>query len=166
MDSQYSVRLDLERLVFSAAHFITYGADVCERLHGHNYHVTAEVHGPMGENEYVVDFVALRNILQELVDAWDHRMLLPTSHPTIKVAVAEGEIVVTHAHRRWVFPEDDCVLLPVGNTTSELLANLLGQQLIEQLETKLSFRPSLVRLTVDECNGQAATCELQPGTVD
>jgi len=35
----YRVRLDKEQHVFSAAHFITFNGDVCERLHGHNYRV-------------------------------------------------------------------------------------------------------------------------------
>ena len=157
MPEQYGVKLSLQRLVFSAAHFITYREDVCERLHGHNYLVMAEVFGPLGDNQYVVDFVALRNILQELVDSLDHRMLLPESHPTIKVVAQDNEYHVTHAQRRWVFPIDDCVLLPVSNTTSELLARYLGLQLLETMETKLSFKPSRLKLEVDECNGQAAS---------
>lgn len=157
MPEEYSVRLNLERLVFSAAHFITYQEDVCERLHGHNYHVTAEVFGPLGDNQYVVDFVALRNMVQQLVDALDHRMLLPSEHPTIKVEQQRDEYHVAHGQRRWVFPEDDCVLLPMANTTSELLARHLGLQLLEQLQEQLSFRPTRLRIEVDECDGQAAS---------
>ena len=159
MNEQYSVHLELERLVFSAAHFITYQEDVCERLHGHNYHVSAEVHGPLGDNQYVVDFVALRNLLQELVDALDHRMLLPSDHPTIKVKQEAAEYHVSHGQRRWIFPVGDCVLLPVANTTSELLARHLGMQLLEMLSERLSFRPSRLSIKVDECDGQAACWE-------
>ena len=137
MDEQFCVELKLERLVFCAAHFITYLDDVCERLHGHNYHVSVEVAGPLGENQYVVDFIALRDTVQQLVDALDHRMLLPTSHPTIKVETEGEEIHVSHGARRWVFPVDDCVLLPVANTTSELLARHLGQQLLATLQEQL-----------------------------
>ena len=59
MSERYSVRLSKDYLVFSAGHFITYAGDVCERLHGHNYQVVAEVHGPLDENQYVVDFIAI-----------------------------------------------------------------------------------------------------------
>lgn len=61
MSETYRVHLAKERLVFSAAHFITYGEDVCERLHGHNYHVTATVWGPLETNQYVIDFIVLRD---------------------------------------------------------------------------------------------------------
>ena len=52
--------------VFSAAHFITFGG-TCERLHGHNYHVAAEVHGPLDENHLVIDFLLVRDKLREIV---------------------------------------------------------------------------------------------------
>ena len=160
MKQQYHVRIEKERLVFSAAHFITFNGDVCERLHGHNYHVAAEVYGPLDENHYVVDFVALRDELQTLVDRLDHRMLLPTCHATIRVVEQRGEVTVTHGERRWVFPPGDCVLLPVANTTAELLARYLGEQLWAALEKRSGHRPDLLRLAVDECDGQWGACEL------
>ena len=160
MTAQYHVRIEKERLVFSAAHFITFDGDVCERLHGHNYHVAAEVYGPLDENHYVVDFIALRDELQSLVDELDHRMLLPTEHTTIRVVEQAGEVSVTHGERRWIFPRGDCALLPVANTTAELLARYLGEQLLAALERRLGKRPERLRISVDECDGQWATCEL------
>jgi len=156
----YHVRIEKERLVFSAAHFITYNGDVCEPLHGHNYHVAAEVHGQLDENQYVVDFIALRDALQTIVDELDHRMLLPTDHPTILVKEQGKEVTVTHGERRWVFPREDCVLLSMVNTTAELLARYIGCRLLEALEQQTGQRPSQVRVEVDECDGQWGICDL------
>jgi 6-pyruvoyltetrahydropterin/6-carboxytetrahydropterin synthase len=150
----YHVRLNKERFVFSAAHFITYHGDVCEPLHGHNYHVEAEVHGPLDENHYVVDFIAARDALQKIVDGLDHRMLLPTQHKTIHVIEQEDEIEVTHGRRRWVFPREDCVLLPMANTTAERLAQYIGGRLLETLGPSLNQRSTKLRVAVDECDGQ------------
>ena len=160
MSPTYRVRIQKERLVFSAAHFITYGGDVCEPLHGHNYHVAAEVSGPLDENQYVIDFIALRDALQEIVDQLDHRMLLPTEHPTISVRQQESEVEVTHGQRRWVFPGQDCVLLPVANTTAELLARHIGELLLVSLQERSCPRPSFLSIAVDECDGQSGICEL------
>ncbi len=154
----YHVKIEKERLVFSAAHFITYDGDTCEPLHGHNYHVAAEVRGPLDENHYVIDFIALRDALQEIVDALDHRMLLPTEHPTIAVQSDDQEIEVTHGNRRWVFPAADCVLLPMANTTAELLARYIGHQLLDALEKRQGIRPTDVQIAVDECDGQWGVC--------
>jgi 6-pyruvoyltetrahydropterin/6-carboxytetrahydropterin synthase len=161
MSTSYHVRVTKDYLVFSAGHFITYAGDVCERLHGHNYRVSAEVFGPLDENHYVVDFVALRDILKELVGEWDHYMLLPTQHPLIRVTSNEREVEATFRDRRWVFPRGDCVLLPIANTTTELLAELLGRKLLDRLERASGHRPRRVRIEIDECAGQSAVCELE-----
>src|SRR5436305_5591169 len=131
----YRVRLEKEQHIFSAAHFITFNGNVCERLHGHNYGVAVEVDGPLDENQYVIDFIALRDELTLIIEELDHRVLLPTSHPLVRVTASDHEVeaVFTPDSRRWLFPRGDCVLLPVSNTTAELLANYIGQRLLEAI---------------------------------
>lgn len=160
MPESFSVRIAKERLVFSAAHFITYNGDVCEPLHGHNYHVTAEVHGPLDENRYVIDFIAVRDSLQKIVDALDHRVLLPTKHRTINVTDNGNEVTATHGSKRWVFPQQDCVLLPVANTTAEELARHIGLALRDGIAGLTPQPPSRIRVAVDECDGQWGAWEL------
>ncbi len=158
----YRVRLDKEHHVFSAAHFITFNGDVCERLHGHNYRVAVEVSGPLDENQYVIDFIALRDELKTLTDELDHHVLLPTTHPLIRVTTGEREVeaVFTPDGRRWIFPRGDCVLLPVSNTTAELLAKYLGERLIAAIEKRTGVQPQSIRLEVDENHGQWGIWEL------
>jgi 6-pyruvoyltetrahydropterin/6-carboxytetrahydropterin synthase len=158
----YRVRLDKEHHVFSAAHFITFNGNVCERLHGHNYRVAVEVEGPLDENQYVIDFIALRDELKTLTDELDHHVLLPTGHPLIRVTAGdrEVEVVFTPDARRWVFPRSDCVLLPVSNTTAELLAQYLGQRLLAATERRTGRKPTRLQLAVDENHGQWGICEL------
>ena len=160
MSETYHVRLTKEYLIFSAAHFITFNGTICERLHGHNYRVFAEVYGPLDENQYVIDFIALRDTLKEITTELDHHMLLPTEHPQIQVAAGEDEVEVTFQDRRWVFPEGDCILLPVANTTAELLARYLGNELLDRLEKRTGVRPQRLVLGVDENEGQWGVCEL------
>jgi 6-pyruvoyltetrahydropterin/6-carboxytetrahydropterin synthase len=160
MSPSYSVRVTKDTLVFSAAHFITFGDNVCERLHGHNYRVVGEIRGPLGPQQYVVDFIALRDALAAIVAELDHRMLLPTGHPTIQVAADDREVLVTFEDRRWIFPRGDCVLLPIANTTAELLAHYIGERLLADLAARSGERPAFVRIEVDENHGQWGICEL------
>jgi 6-pyruvoyltetrahydropterin/6-carboxytetrahydropterin synthase len=157
---RYHVRISKDYLVFSAGHFITYAGDVCERLHGHNYRVAAEVDGPLDANHYVVDFIALRDVLKAIVDELDHHMLLPTEHPAIRVTADDREVTAAFEDRRWVFPRCDCILLPVPNTTSELLARYIGLRLVADLAARGHARPETVRVEVDECFGNVAVCEM------
>lgn len=160
MAENYCVRLEKEQCVFSAAHFITFNRTVCERLHGHNYRVAVEIRGELDENHYVVDFIALRDTLKSIVDRLDHHMLLPLLHPLIQVATDEREVTVTFEDRRWVFPRGDCVLLPVANTTAELLARHIGLQLRDELAARTGHRLPWVRVEVDENFGQWGVWEL------
>lgn len=159
----YSVRLEKEQHVFSAAHFITFNGDVCERLHGHNYGVAVEVEGPLDENQYVIDFIALRDELKAITDALDHHVLLPTGHPLIHVTAGEREVeaVFTPDGRRWIFPRGDCVLLPVVNTTAELLARYIAEKLREAIVKRTGTRPQRLEVAVDENHGQWGVCELR-----
>lgn len=156
---RYTVRVRKTELIFSAAHFITFNGNICERLHGHNYQVTAEVEGPLDENQYVVDFIALRDVLKEIVLELDHRMLLPMRHPKIRVTADDCEVTATFEERRWVFPKGDCLLLPLEQTTAELLAKHIADELLVRLEKRNGYRPQTVRIAVDECAGQEGIYE-------
>ena len=152
----YSIRLSKEAFLFSAAHFITYDG---ERLHGHNYRVRAELYGPLDENSYVLDFVAMRDSIAAITAELDHRVVLPTEHPMIQVEeTPDGEVVARFKNRRWVFPRDDCKLLPVANTTAELLAQWIGQRLLESLGDE--NRPASMLIEVEESDGQSGVCRL------
>jgi 6-pyruvoyltetrahydropterin/6-carboxytetrahydropterin synthase len=160
MPETYRVRLTKDYLVFSAAHFITFNGNVCERLHGHNYRVTAEVFGPLDENHYVIDFIALRDILHAIILELDHHVLLPTDHPLIRVTADEKSVTAVFEDRRWVFPRGDCVLLPVPNTTAEQLARHIARRLLAELAARGLPKPERISIEVDECEGQSAVCEI------
>jgi 6-pyruvoyltetrahydropterin/6-carboxytetrahydropterin synthase len=156
----YKVRVSKDYLVFCAAHFITYDGDTCERLHGHNYRTAVEVEGPLDENYYVVDFIALKDLVRELTNELDHRMLLPTRSRSIRVEEKGDAVEVRFEDRRWSFPRDDCVLLPLENTTAELLARWLGERIRADLARRMGAAPAVVRVEVEESFGQSAVCEL------
>ncbi len=156
----YRVLLQKEQLVFSAAHFITFAGDICECLHGHNYGVRAEVEGPLDQNRYVVDFIAFRDALAEIVKQLDHHMLLPMKHPMILVEQDGDEIVVRFRKKRWVFPNEDCKLLPISNTTAEEIAGWIGHEVREKMKAKVGSAITMIEIGVDENHGQWGYCRL------
>jgi 6-pyruvoyltetrahydropterin/6-carboxytetrahydropterin synthase len=158
MPESYRVRIAKAEHVFSAAHFITIGGQ-CERLHGHNYRVAAEIGGPLNDDRLVVDFLAVRDALREIVQQLDHYVLLPTEHPQLAVVEEADEVVATFGGRRWVFPRGDCRLLPVANTTAELLAAHIGHSLGHALASRCGRMPQPLRVELDECEGQSAIWE-------
>ena len=159
-DAVYRVEISKEQFVFSAAHFITFAGDICERLHGHNYGVRATVEGPLDENRYVVDFIALRDALLAETTTLDHHVILPADHPEIKVVSDERETTATFRDRRWVFPVDDCVILPVINTTVEEIARVIAERVIDQTRNQFGDAIQWIEVAVDENHGQWGVCRL------
>jgi 6-pyruvoyltetrahydropterin/6-carboxytetrahydropterin synthase len=159
MSDRYRIRIANDSLMFSAGHFITFDAQTCEPLHGHDYHVTAELAGEVGDQGYVVDFVAVQDTVKDLVGELDHRVLLPRQHPGLRVTTENDEITVRFGSRRWVFPQSDCRLLDLSNTTSEMLARWIGHRLLERLETRLGFRAEAAKIELREGGGQSAVWE-------
>ncbi len=156
---RFSVRVSKDYLIFCCGHFITYDGSECERLHGHNYRVAVGVDGLLDSNHYVFDFVALKNRTREIVDELDHHMLLANANPQLPVEDAGQNWVVRYKEKMWSFPKEDCVVLPIANTTAELLAKWLAGRLVEVLHAKHGFVPDVLRVEVEENIGQAAIYE-------
>jgi 6-pyruvoyltetrahydropterin/6-carboxytetrahydropterin synthase len=160
MAERYKVRVTKDHLVFCSGHFISYEGDKCERLHGHNYRATVEIEGELDENHYVFDFIALKHRTKAITDELDHRMLLPTRNPLIAVEEGPRSIHVRYRDREWLFPRDDCVLLPIENTTAELLARYIARRLADDLGRHHRYVPAVLRVEVEENTGQSAMYEL------
>jgi 6-pyruvoyltetrahydropterin/6-carboxytetrahydropterin synthase len=162
MSERFKVRVTKDHLVFCSGHFISYEGDKCERLHGHNYRTAVEIEGSLDENHYVFDFIALKQRTKAITEELDHRMMLPTRNLHIQVEERPRSIHVRYREREWLFPREDCVLLPIENTTAELLARWIAQRLVEALQQQHNYRPAILRVEVEESFGQSATYEWRP----
>jgi 6-pyruvoyltetrahydropterin/6-carboxytetrahydropterin synthase len=156
----FHIRVAGDDLSFSAGHFITFGDGHCERLHGHTYRVAVEIFGPLNDSCYVVDFLVVHATLKGILAELDHRMLLPTRHSAIRVSTQNGEVEVRLGERRWILPEDDCLLLPIANTTTEMLAQYVGERFLAALASSGIVAPERVVVEIGEGTGSAAICEL------
>ncbi len=157
--SRYKVRVTKDYLVFCSGHFITYMGDQCERIHGHNYRTAVEVEDELDSNHYVFDFIALKDLTRKIVDELDHRMLLPTRSDRIKLIEDGPNWRVTYEDRYWSFPKDECALVPIANTTAELLGNYIAERLLQEFASNGLPVPRVLRVEVEESFGQSAEFE-------
>jgi 6-pyruvoyltetrahydropterin/6-carboxytetrahydropterin synthase len=162
MPAIYEARVTKDSLVFSAAHFITFNGNICERLHGHNWRLDVSIAGQLDENGYVFDFIALRDASMKLVETLDHKVLLPETHHSIKLHTSSDgrEVTAIFEDRRWVFPVEDCCILPIANTTAELIASWIADQLMSTLKLDQASNVHELRVSVEENFGQWATFKL------
>lgn len=162
MTGSYRVTVAKRYLSFSSAHFITFPGHKCESLHGHNYRVGVSVEGPLDrEALFVIDFAILKDVLKPMVDAIDHRVLLPTRNAKVEVQAGPEATEVTYFGKpRFRFPTADCALLPVENTTAELLARYFTEAVRERLHADGFTALTLIEVEVEESEGQSASYRL------
>jgi 6-pyruvoyltetrahydropterin/6-carboxytetrahydropterin synthase len=153
----FRVSVSKDYLGFAAAHFLTFRGHACESLHGHNYRVAVTIEGPIDpECSFVVDFAVLKRILGEQVDRLDHRVLLATGNPKLAYRESSGITSVDYLGvQRYQFPTGDCVMLPISNSTAEMLAQWLAKIVRTELEATGMVIEAL-ELEVEESPGQAA----------
>ena len=120
----------------------------------------ASIEGPLDQNRYVVDFIALRDAVLEETQSLDHHVLLPRDHAEIKVTSDEKETTARFRDRRWVFPNEDCVILPVINTTAEEIARVIALRVIERTQEKFGNALTSIEVAVDENCGQWGVCRM------
>jgi 6-pyruvoyltetrahydropterin/6-carboxytetrahydropterin synthase len=153
----FKVSVSKEYLGFSAAHFITLAGHQCESLHGHNYRIGVTVEGGVDpECAFVVDFAVLKRIVRPYVQAVDHRVLLPTLNPKLVLTTEGDRMLVDYlGARRFVFPVANCALVPITNTTAEMIAEYLAHLLRDDLRKEGLAHLDAVEVEVEESVGQA-----------
>ena len=155
---EYRVSVTKDYLVFASAHFITFAGHRCEGLHGHNYRVRVTIEGALDQDAwFVFDFVELKRIMKRLCDEIDHLVLLPLESDRVKV-FEEGDNVRVDVDGkpRYLFPRRDCALLPIPNTTVEMLAKLLTTRLRKELDGNRASGLTAIEMEVEENFGQTA----------
>ncbi len=157
--SEFKVAVTKDNLVFASAHFITFPGHQCETLHGHNYRTRVVVEGGLDpEAHYVFDFTVLKQLMKRLTDEIDHKVLLPLENSKIQIAEQGDAMTVAYLGKpRYVFPKVDCALLPIPNTTAEMLAKYLAGRVFRELAALGAVELRAVEVEVEENFGQSAT---------
>jgi len=159
---EFRVSVNKDYLVFASAHFITFAGHRCEGLHGHNYRASVTIEGQLNqESWFVFDFVELKRIMRRLCDEIDHLVLLPLQSDRVQVREEGDNVTVAVDGRpRYVFPRRDCALLPIPNTTVEMLAEMLIDRLRTALKEAGATGLTAIEMEVEENFGQSATCRV------
>jgi 6-pyruvoyltetrahydropterin/6-carboxytetrahydropterin synthase len=153
---EFKVAITKEDLVFAAAHFITFAGHRCETLHGHNYRAGIVIEGGLEQDSwFVVDFSAVKKLMRGLTGELDHKVLLPRDNPKLTIAEENGSVrVAFDGQPRYVFPSRDCAILPIPNTTVEMLAQYLAGRVRAELG---SLHLKAIEIEVEENFGQSAS---------
>ena len=131
MERLTTIYIDKESHKFSAAHFTIFSATERERLHGHNFAVSARIVAPVDDNGLTGDYAVYKAQLKKLCDTFDEYTLIPSASPYLEVG-EEGEYYrVVHNGDVLLLFKADTQVIPVRNTTVEDLSDFLLGILVE-----------------------------------
>ncbi len=139
---------------FSSSHILL-DHKKCGFLHGHTYAIHSWIYGEKDEEGYIVDFSLLKTTLKEIADKLDHRVLIPEKNDY--VSVTKNEIQINTDKKNYVFPREDCILLPIHSVTAENLAEYILRELVKKIN--LSKNINKIDIGIDEGFGQVARAE-------
>lgn len=153
--SNFGISIDTGELRFSAAHFITY-RETCENLHGHNFHVRVDARGDNSSDDLLIDFVLITRLAAGICLRLHDKVLLPARSEEVALRdVDDGTVEARSYDKRFMLPRDNCFLLPVGNTTAEMLAWYISEQLLTELRAHNGTgNISLLTIAVEEADRQ------------
>jgi 6-pyruvoyltetrahydropterin/6-carboxytetrahydropterin synthase len=156
MTEGFGVRLYKQSFNFASAHFLIFGDGRREQLHGHNYQVRIEMEGQLGPGDLLADFIEVKPIIRKTCDELDHRVLIPELAPSLTIIESESEIEVKVSDgARFVFPRRDVLLLPLANTSTERLSQLIAKRLLARFKYAIpDTQLSKLRVEVEESGGQ------------
>lgn len=146
-----------EKLKFSASHFIV-EHNKCERLHGHNYCVKAELYGDVDEKGMLIDFNEIKGIVKKICDFLDHKVIIPKDSVHIKISGDKENIEVIAGRKKYSFPKSDCAVIESESTTAEKLAEYIFKKIEAELEKK-KRNIRVKRVIVSESIGSEAFYE-------
>ncbi|MBF0360922.1 MAG: 6-carboxytetrahydropterin synthase [Oligoflexia bacterium] len=167
--NSYSINVFKQYLNFSASHFLIFDNGKREPLHGHNYSVNLKLHSLILNKDMVFNFLDIKPLLKRVCDSLDHRLLLPSENPFLKISEDKfGSININNTDNYQLkiyndffsIPKKDVLLLPIQNSSVELLAHYLLHRVRQEIlnEFNLSFKE--MEMEVEETPGQSASYKL------
>ena len=156
----FRIRVDHENLKFSSAHFVLFGNGKCESLHGHNYRAWVELEGSLQPSDYVLDFLTVKPLMKEICERLDHKVMLPTKNEDLRIEPGDSVVGVIYGKKQYSFPAEDVLLLPIHNTSAELLARYICRVLVEEIKGRFGGDGvTAIKVGVQESFGQEASYE-------
>jgi len=154
----FAISVDSGAMHFNAAHFITFD-NSCENLHGHNFHVRVNVQGDNEADDLVVDFVLMTRLAVSICEELNDKVLLPANSDVVRIEQRDQLVHISSYDKQFMLPKHNCCLLPVRNTTAEMLAWYIGGRLLESLQQKgASAGISELEIAVEEADRQWGQC--------
>jgi 6-pyruvoyltetrahydropterin/6-carboxytetrahydropterin synthase len=158
MPRRFNIEVAKDYFNFASAHFLIFADGKREPLHGHNYQVAVKLEGELDRAGVILDFIAFKPLVKRVCDDLDHRTLIQTGSPVLKVTARNRAVEILYKKETLLLPRADVILLPLANTSTELLAEFVAQRI--RCKVRHQFPDVILRtieVSVEEARGQRGT---------
>jgi len=142
-----------EKIRFSSAHVIP-EYEKCGRLHGHTYAVHVKLYGEPDDKGIIIDFSIIKENLKDIIKKIDHKIILPKKSKFAKIKIEKNSINMNTLGKNYIFPKEDCILLPIDSTSAEKLSCYILDNFIRKIKNYKNIVK--IELGIDEGFGQGA----------
>ena len=142
-----------EKIRFSSAHVIP-EYEKCGRLHGHTYAVHVKLYGEPDDKGIIIDFSIIKENLKDIIKKIDHKIILPKYSKFAKIKIEKNSININTLGKTYIFPKEDCILLPIDSTSAEKLSCYILDNFIRKIKNYKNIVK--IELGIDEGFGQGA----------
>jgi len=155
MSRRFSIEVAKDYFNFASAHFLIFANGRREPLHGHNYQVSVGMEGELDQAGVVMDFITFKPLVKRVCDGLDHRTLIQSKSDVIKIRRRPKDVEIMYRKQRLLLPRRDVILLPLKNTSTELLAEYLAKQIKRGVQREFPrAKIHYIEVAVDEARGQ------------
>lgn len=149
---------------FNAAHFVAFRG-YRERLHGHNYQVSVRLLGSrsIASDGYLIDFGNVKDVTKTVCKSLNEHFLCPQYSDVMQISIAETSVSLKcEDGSEFVFPRQDCAILPIVHATAEELGIYLYAEILNGLDASYLLQRGIhtMEVTVAEAPGQEAVFRL------
>ena len=158
MSRRFSIEVAKDYFNFASAHFLIFANGERERLHGHNYQVSVVMEGELDRSGVLLDFISLKPLVKRVCDDLDHRTLIQTASPILKISRTARSVEIIYRKQKILLPRSDVILLPLKNTSTELLAEYVAKQIRGKVQQQFPMATiQWIEVSVEETRGQKGT---------
>jgi 6-pyruvoyltetrahydropterin/6-carboxytetrahydropterin synthase len=155
MPRRFIIEVEKDYFNFASAHFLVFADGKREALHGHNYQVSVALEGELDRAGVVLDFITFKPVVKQICDELDHRTLIQRDSPVLKIRRGGDHVTVAYRKQRIILPRQDALLLPLANTSTELLAEYIAGQIRRRVRRRFpGAKLREIEVGVEEARGQ------------
>jgi len=122
------LKIGIEDFEIDSAHYTQGITEKCSNVHGHTFKIDVEVEGEKNQekNGMVIDFGTLKNAIEEVLERWDHKFIVPEDR--VEEINLEGPFNM------------ELKAIEKNSATTENMAELIAKDIFQKIEMPVKVK--------------------------